>query len=191
MGARAPLFLGTLMLAACVTQSPGEGPETTKPEAPEAASHEPTVWLEAEHFDAAEPEPEPPPRNSPIPAGFEGEALQVNVDADGLERSDYALGEGPEAAAGSKLRLHYEGVLPDGTVFDSTHERDRPFEFELGQGRVIEGFERGLVGVRVGMRRKLVIPPQLGYGERKTGSIPPNSTLIFYIEVVNVESLNP
>ena len=168
--------------------------QTTEPEpepsvsakAGEGAS-EPTLWLEDEHFEAPPPPPlEPDPGVAPL-AGFEGEPLNWRLDRDGLERTDYALGEGPEAGPGALLVIDYLGTLADGTKFDSTYDRASPFEFELGAGRVIPGFERGLEGVRAGMRRKLVIPPELAYGDQQRGQIPAHATLIFYIEVLSVQ----
>jgi FKBP-type peptidyl-prolyl cis-trans isomerase len=95
------------------------------------------------------------------------------------------------AQSGDRVRIHYVGMLLDGTEFDSTHARSTPFEIELGRGRMIPGMERGLEGVRPGMRRTLVIPPELAYKERALGQIPAHATLVFHVEVLSVEPPPP
>lgn len=95
-------------------------------------------------------------------------------------------GDGEAAKSGDTIVVHYIGVLPDGTVFDSSRESGTPFSFTLGGGQVIQGWDQGLVGTQVGDRMLLAIPPALGYGDRANGPIPPNSTLIFDIEVLDI-----
>lgn len=102
----------------------------------------------------------------------------------GLEYEDVVVGTGIEAKPGSMVTAHYAGTLMDGTKFDSSYDRGEPIEFRLGVGRVIKGWDEGLVGMRVGGKRKLVIPPHLGYAERAVGKIPPNSTLVFEVELM-------
>ncbi|MGR4001450.1 MAG: FKBP-type peptidyl-prolyl cis-trans isomerase [Alphaproteobacteria bacterium] len=104
----------------------------------------------------------------------------------GLLFEDTSLGEGPEAVRHSRIRVHYVGTLEDGTEFDSSVARGDPFEFLLGVGSVIQGWEIGMLGMRKGGKRRLVIPPELGYGDREAGSIPPNSILNFEVEVLEV-----
>jgi FKBP-type peptidyl-prolyl cis-trans isomerase FkpA len=101
---------------------------------------------------------------------------------------DTVPGNGAQAKPGDQVRVHYTGALTDGTVFDSSKPRGTPFEFRIGQGMVIKGFERGVVGMKVGGVRKVTIPPELGYGKRGAPpQIPPNATLIFDIELLDVK----
>ena len=93
-------------------------------------------------------------------------------------------GEGKKPQKGQTIRAHYTGTLTDGTKFDSSHDRGQPFSFKLGQGRVIKGWEEALALMKPGEKRTLIIPPELGYGERQAGPIPPNSILIFEVELV-------
>ena len=104
----------------------------------------------------------------------------------GLKYSDEVIGTGQRPKTGEKVQVHYTGTLEDGTKFDSSHDRNRPFEFTLGTGRVIKGWDEGIATMHVGGKRKLIIPPELGYGERNAGSIPPNSTLIFDVELLDI-----
>lgn len=100
---------------------------------------------------------------------------------------EIAEGEGPAAAPGHRVSVHYDGRLPDGTPFDSSRERGQPFSFTLGRGQVIRGWEIGIEGMKAGGRRRLTIPPELGYGDRDLGIIPPNSTLVFDVELLSLE----
>ncbi len=97
-------------------------------------------------------------------------------------------GTGSEAQAGKTVAVHYTGWLTDGKKFDSSLDRGEPFKFKLGAGQVIKGWDQGVAGMKVGEKRKLTIPAELGYGERGAGGvIPPNSTLIFEVELLGVE----
>lgn len=101
---------------------------------------------------------------------------------------DTQVGTGEEAIAGKTITVHYTGTFQDGTKFDSSLDRGEPFSLVLGEGRVIAGWEQGLLGMKVGGKRKLTIPPSLAYGENGIpGAIPPNSTLIFQVELLAVE----
>lgn len=105
----------------------------------------------------------------------------------GLQYVDLALGTGREAHAGETAIVHYTGTLTDGTKFDSSKDRNSPFSFRLGAGSVIKGWDEGVEGMNIGGIRKLVIPPQLGYGSRGAGSaVPPNATLIFEVELLDL-----
>lgn len=107
---------------------------------------------------------------------------------DDLVIEDITVGDGPEAAAGNLVEVHYVGVaLSDGKEFDSSYGRGEPLMFQLGVGQVISGWDTGVQGMKVGGRRKLTIPPQLGYGARGAGGvIKPNETLVFVCDLVGV-----
>ena len=113
--------------------------------------------------------------------------VQSGGQVDRLIINDIERGTGAIAQAGDRVRVHYEGRLPDGTQFDSSRDRGEPFSFVLGQGRVIAGWEEGVQGMREGGKRILVIPPDLAYGDRVVGLIPAGSTLVFTIELLSVE----
>ena len=105
----------------------------------------------------------------------------------GLIIDDLVLGDGAAAAAGQQVTVHYTGWLTNGTKFDSSKDRNDPFVFPLGGGRVIKGWDEGVQGMKVGGKRKLTIPPALGYGARGAGGvIPPNATLVFEVELLGV-----
>ena len=108
--------------------------------------------------------------------------------ASGLVYEDTVVGEGAEAVAGNYVSVHYTGWLTNGQKFDSSKDRDEPFEFPLAQRHVIAGWDEGVQGMKVGGTRKLTIPPQLGYGARGAGGvIPPNATLVFEVELLAVQ----
>ena len=106
----------------------------------------------------------------------------------GLEIEDAIVGTGTEVKQGNEVVVHYTGFLMDGTKFDSSKDRNTPFSFRVGAGMVIAGWEKGLLGMKVGGKRTLIIPPEMGYGSRGAGSvIPPNATLKFEIELLDVK----
>lgn len=104
-----------------------------------------------------------------------------------VEITDTVVGKGAEAVNGKAVTVHYTGTLKDGTKFDSSVDRKEPFTFTLGSGQVIKGWEQGIQGMKVGGKRKLVIPPALAYGNNAVGAIPANSTLIFDVELLEVK----
>ena len=105
-----------------------------------------------------------------------------------LLMDDLTVGTGAEAVSGKKVTVNYVGTLENGKKFDSSYDRNEAFSFNLGAGEVIKGWDMGVLGMKVGGKRKLTIPASLGYGERGAGAdIPPNSTLIFEVELLKVE----
>ena len=105
-----------------------------------------------------------------------------------LKIEELVVGSGAEAVSGKKITVNYSGTLTDGTKFDSSYDRGVPFSFNLGAGEVIEGWDKGFSGMKVGGKRKLTIPASLGYGSAGAGSvIPPNATLVFEVELLKVE----
>ncbi|KIA80945.1 MULTISPECIES: FKBP-type peptidyl-prolyl cis-trans isomerase [Chromobacterium] len=104
-----------------------------------------------------------------------------------LKMEDLVVGEGKEAVRGALITTHYTGWLEDGTKFDSSVDKGRPFQCVIGTGRVIKGWDQGMMGMKVGGKRKLWVPAHLAYGERQIGDrIPPNSNLVFEIELLEV-----
>ena len=105
-----------------------------------------------------------------------------------LEKKDLTVGKGPEAKAGDFISVHYVGTLTDGKEFDASRKHGKPFDFQLGQGNVIKGWDEGVKGMKPGGKRKLVIPPSMAYGDRGAPPvIPPGATLVFEVELLEIK----
>lgn len=116
------------------------------------------------------------------------EAADMRGNIKKLVIDDIVLGTGDEVKVGDTVSVHYVGTLQGGGEFDNSMKRGQPFSFTVGEGRVIKGWEEGLIGMKVGGQRILVIPPDLAYGENGIGPIPPNSTLVFSIELLEIKN---
>ena len=138
---------------------------------------------------SSEPAPASTPSTSAAAAlpGAPGTG-HVHKLASGLQYDDLVVGSGKMAEAGMNVSVHYTGWLTDGTKFDSSVDRGQPFVFQLGSGQVIKGWDEGVKGMRIGGKRKLTIPPDMGYGDRGAGGvIPPGATLVFDVELLDVK----
>ena len=114
--------------------------------------------------------------------------MSASTSPSGLIIEEVIIGQGAAAQAGQRVTVHYTGWLTDGEKFDSSKDRDDPFQFSLGAGRVIKGWDEGVQGMQVGGTRKLTIPPALGYGARGAGGvIPPNAPLMFEVELISID----
>ena len=152
---------------------------------------------------AGEPAPEPEDTAAPAEAIAPAPAPaplattyspELNVDLEGMEETESGLryevlkeGTGAVVQPGQTALVHYTGWLPDGTQFDTSRDRGEPLAFPVGAGRVIRGWDEGVAGMAIGEQRKLVIPPDLGYGPMGQGPIPPNATLVFDVELIAIE----
>ncbi len=129
---------------------------------------------------------EPKPMDTPGPSSSANPAKEITT-ATGLKYTDLKEGAGAEAKSGDVVQVHYTGWLENGTKFDSSLDRNQPFRFKLGAGQVIKGWDQGVAGMKVGGKRKLVIPADLGYGRQGAGGvIPPGATLVFEVELLGV-----
>jgi peptidylprolyl isomerase len=128
-----------------------------------------------------------PENNTPIKSNTMSEANAVTT-ASGLKYIELEEGTGAIPQTGQTVEVHYTGTLTDGTKFDSSRDRNQTFKFKIGTGQVIKGWDEGVISMKVGGRRQLIIPSELGYGARGAGGvIPPNSTLIFDVELISAQ----
>lgn len=117
---------------------------------------------------------------------IQGEESMDNIDFVELKIETLEEGSGKECESGDEISVHYTGTLKDGTKFDSSYDRDEPFTFVLGIGQVIDGWDQGVEGMKIGEKRRLEIPSSLGYGEYGAGTIPANAGLIFDVELISI-----
>ena len=171
--------------------------QATSPSQPPIAAAKPMQQASSLELDPNDPNPRlfaMAPDDSSIAQGKASDLLggdlvaaKERITPSGLKITDLVVGTGSEAKAGDTVSVNYRGTLTNGKEFDSSYSRNQPFSFPLGAGRVIRGWDEGVAGMKVGGKRKLVIPPDLAYGERGAGgAIPPNATLIFEVELVKV-----
>ena len=179
------VVLPALVLVGCKSQQASESQTSTttttaaqpaQPAAPAAApAAKPTAGKEDPNVEAARK----------LGTATQNPVVEI---ASGLKYIDAKTGTGAEAKAGQTVSVHYTGWLVNGTKFDSSVDRGQPFQFPLGGGRVIKGWDEGVAGMKVGGVRKLIIPSELGYGSRGAGGvIPPNATLIFEVQLLGVQ----
>ena len=128
-----------------------------------------------------------PGASVPAEPATQNSNIQTQTMENGLKITDVKVGEGATAEVGTKVTVNYSGTLDDGTKFDSSYDRKQPFSFLLGAGQVIKGWDMGVAGMKIGGKRELVIAPGLGYGAQGTGPIPPNATLYFTVELLEVQ----
>ena len=193
--------LSLLVLAGCNSQPETTGSTTTVVEAPAPA---PEIKVETAPPVIVKTKPQVAPTKAatttvtttstkkvvapkvqPKPAGKLG---PIPKEADKLITEDITIGTGPTATPGKSVSVNYTGTLTDGTKFDSSLDRGDPFNFNLGGGEVIRGWDQGVAGMKVGGKRRLIIPSELGYGPNGSPPvIPPNATLVFTVELLGVQ----
>jgi peptidylprolyl isomerase len=160
-----------------------EAPATT----PAAATFFGKVAMAAEPAESSQADRSQNPSQTGDPLNPAESGAQLVTTASGLQYEDIVVGQGASPATGQKVTVHYTGTLEDGSKFDSSLDRNRPFEFQIGVGQVIKGWDEGVSTMKIGGKRKLIIPADLGYGERGAGGvIPPNATLLFDVELLRI-----
>lgn len=175
---RTPFVVAAALFAIAACKSPSaETPKASEP----AAAAAPQDKAAPAAVPAAEK------KEVPVAANLTAGASAVTTPS-GLKYEDMKVGEGAAPAVGQRVKVHYTGWLTDGKKFDSSVDRGQPFTFALGRGMVIKGWDEGVASMKIGGKRKLFIPPELGYGARGAGGvIPPNATLVFEVELLGAE----
>jgi len=190
--------LGILAVVGCQPKAQPEPPPITNMSPPKSAEPAPAGTASTEP--AGTPAPTKEGATSPAPetkatteptkgeagAAEPGKGKMVTTPS-GLKYEDVKVGTGPEPKAGQTVVVHYTGTLDDGTKFDSSRDRNEPFSFTLGAHEVIPGWDEGIATMKVGGRRNLIVPPELGYAAEQKGPIPPNSTLHFDVELLEIK----
>jgi peptidylprolyl isomerase len=177
-------LLVSLALAACTAAEAPKADPAKAAEQPAKAAEQPPTKVDQPAKVEAPALPLEPSADIKYDPPFDGKALTSTKTPSGLTVEDFVVGDGAEAVSGGEVEVHYTGYLTDGTIFDTSKKRNRTFTFELGQGRVIKGWDEGVAGMKVGGKRRLVVPAALGYGDRRAGKIPPGATLVFTIELI-------
>lgn len=182
--AAASLFLLAIAFIPAGTRTAANPQQQTQQQAAAAATAQALVSRQG-----AVPTPATAPRPgtaAPGPVANQPAAGAIRT-ASGLQYIDQAVGNGPRPQAGQTVIVHYTGYFDDGRVFDSSVQRGTPFEFKLGTGAVIKGWDEGLATMNVGGKRRLIVPPELAYGARGQGPIPPNTRLTFDVELLGLK----
>lgn len=186
-------LIGVLLLIGAGCTKPPEEPEqlvVEPPPTPEVSGYaEPAEPGPSEEEATEAPEEAPSQTEAPETKEAPVESAEWTTTETGLRYKDVKAGDGPSPEPGDMVVVHYTGTLSDGTKFDSSRDRGTPFSFSIGRGEVIEGWDEGVMSMKVNGKRELIIPAELGYGETGTpgGPIPPNAELHFEVELLEVK----